>query len=317
MKKIICLLLVVSTVFIPISSAFAVDTVSSYGMYYIRNARSGKYLTTDSSLNVFQSDLSYESNQRFLLMPSKVVNGTSYYVITSDMNSAYRLDIDNAVDANYQNVKLFVSNEDQSEAQNFRFITQSNSSYQIMPELSSTRVLDVENASTASGANVQLYQKRSSSDTYVGAQQWFLESAETSLLSWDLVVSKHLDWDADGTIYSDYVEDAAEIWNSYKSNVIRKDNLFRSCEVTIIDSSETGSAVAQTVSGEKVIRINTEKTANFSDNAIKNLLAHELGHALGMGHINDSSNVLYYAVNNTIVLDSKNKTSYDMAYERY
>lgn len=46
-------------------------------------------------------------------------------------------------------------------------------------------------------------------------------------------------------------------------------------------------------------------------------IIHELGHALGMGHLNRSDNVINWFMNETVVLDDFNRNSYDMAYSNY
>lgn len=56
---------------------------------------------------------------------------------------------------------------------------------------------------------------------------------------------------------------------------------------------------------------------DYTDDQIKNVIVHELGHALGMGHIDDKANVLYYTVNSTTTLKASNKKSYDLAYAKY
>ena len=315
MKKYAYMLFVIIMVICTTNFAQAASSVENGHLYYIKNVRSGKYLTADSNKNIYQGSLANNENQRFY-MNSETINKVKYYSIVSDMDSNYRLDIDNAVDANFQNVKLFTQNSSYPSAQRFKLLKLSNYRYQIMPQLSSTRVLDVENASTASGANVQLYTKRSSNDSLVNAQLWEFEPATTSLLSWRLVRDKHLDWYAKNSSYADKIEDAAAVWNSYKSKVIRKDNLLRTREVTIVDATNLGGAVGVTnVNG--TISLNTKIMKNYTDSQIKNVIVHELGHALGMGHIDDTANVLYYTVNSTTTLKASNKKSYDLAYAKY
>ncbi len=314
MKKVLSVILAL-LMLLTLLNYSSLASVDNHNLYYIKNAKSGKYLTVSNG-NIIQSDLNNEEHQRFRIESSCRSNNTQYYNIITELDYDYRIDVDGALDQVYQNIKVFTENSDYPAAQSFCFIPQSNGTYQIMPLLSNNKVLDVENASTSSGANIQLYTQRSESDSNVSAQQWYLVSVKTSLLSWDLVSLKHLDWDASDSSYESYVEFGANVWNSYKSDVIRKDNLLRTCELKIIDEPNVGNAVAYTTTNGQII-INTTTFASLSDEFKKNTLIHELGHALGMGHINDSSNVLYYAVNSTITLDSKNQFSYDLAYERY
>lgn len=150
----------------------------------------------------------------------------------------------------------------------------------------------------------------------MNAQLWEFIPVATSLLSWDLVDNKHLDWYAGDSAYADKIEAAAKVWNDYKSNVIRKDNLLRTREVTFVDVTNLGGAVAVT-NANGTISLNTSILKDSTDSQILNTIAHELGHALGMGHIDDSTNLLYYQQNGVTTLKKSNKESYDLAYARY
>ena len=127
---------------------------------------------------------------------------------------------------------------------------------------------------------------------------------------------KHLDWKSTSK-YSGLITDAADIWNGYKSGVIRKKILLRSLEVTISDINIQSDFCAHTDFINDKIELNDFYMVNYTDNVNTNIIAHELGHALGMGHINSSSNVLGLAANETVVLRDSNKDSYDLAYSMY
>lgn len=290
------------------------STVSHNCLYYIKNVNSGKFLTVTANGNIVQQSKNNNENQRFFIRNSSFSN---YYTLTPDSNYNLRVDIANSLDADYTNVGTFQENPAFASAQCFKFIQNSDGSYKIMPKLSTTRVLDVTDASTAENANIQLFTKHADSSQYATAQNWYIYKVANSLLSWDLVDSgKHLDYFSESSTYLSYAESAATVWNSHIEGVVRKDNALRTREVDIVDAQNLGNAVAITTGGGE-IQINTSSFSDLSDEQKLNLFIHEIGHALGMGHQNSKSNVLYYTVNSTTTLKKANKDSYDLAYERY
>ena len=320
MKKIasIILLVVILVMSIVNASAYGPIAPANNHLYYIQNVRSGKYLTVNGN-NIEQSGLEYNENQRFFVRQSKTASGITYYHFVPDCNNAYCIDVNNAVDANGSNIKIYSNSTTVPAAQNFRLISNGNYMYQVMPEISSTRVWDVANASLNNGANVALYTKRNLNDSYVGAQQWKFYTVEKSIMNQNLVDStKHLDYSCSSD-FSSYAASAANVWNSYRSGVIRKYiTLIRSKDVEIIGvASLDNNAAAITKYDTKQILVNLSVWNGYTDSQKINLLAHELGHALGMGHLDDSANILYYAVNSTTVLKTNNKSSYDTAYAGY
>ena len=130
--------------------------------------------------------------------------------------------------------------------------------------------------------------------------------------------TKHLDYSCSSD-FSSYAASAANVWNSYRSGVIRKYiALIRPKDVTIVSSDGLEEDIAAVTDyNSKQIQVNLSLWSGYTDSQKINLLAHELGHALGMGHLDDSANILYYAVNSTTVLKTNNKSSYDTAYAGY
>ena len=160
MKKIasIILLVVILVMCIANASAYGPIAPANNHLYYIQNVRSGKYLTVNGN-NIEQSGFEYNENQRFFVRQSKTASGITYYHFVPDCNNAYCIDVNNAVDANGSNIKIYSNSTTVPAAQNFRLISNGNYMYQIMPEISSTRVWDVANASLNNGANVLYIQR--------------------------------------------------------------------------------------------------------------------------------------------------------------
>lgn len=188
-----------------------------------------------------------------------------------------------------------------------------------MPKLSTSRVLDVANASSNENVNIQLYDYRqSTSDQYYDYQSWMLVNAYRSIIDNRLVDSgKHLDWKSESKYSDDLILGSQNIWNAYKSGVIRKDTLTTIHDVTIIDVSGERDYSAYTDFENAEIGIATYHVDNYSDNMKRNVIAHELGHALGIGHLNSETAIvgLYPSENNTLTTYDKN--SYDTAYSKY
>lgn len=108
------------------------------------------------------------------------------------------------------------------------------------------------------------------------------------------------------------------IWNGYKSGVIRQYiPLIRTKDVSIKSDNLRESAIAQTNYANKTITISLNYWNTLSETEKTNVLCHEIGHALGMGHLNEETNIMYYENCQTITLHQNNKDSYDAAYARY
>lgn len=320
-RRIACLLvgvIILNIAFLPIPSASGESTPSAGGVYYIKNVRSGKYLTVNGN-NIEQSTLTYETPQRFRLNVVSIGNNNMpYYEIVPDCDSSKRIDVCDASDTNGANIQIFISNPYHTEAQRFCFKFDGGYKYKIQPELSLTRVFDVVDASPYDGANVQLYTERSVGDLYVDAQEWYFYPAVKSLAVTDLVDSgKHLDYQSEST-FSSYADQARNIWNGYKSGVVRKYiPLILIKDVSIKSGNLRDSAIAQTNYANKTITISLSAWTNLSEAEKTNVLCHEMGHALGMGHLNEEANIMYYENSQIIMLHQNNKDSYDAAYARY
>lgn len=128
---------------------------------------------------------------------------------------------------------------------------------------------------------------------------------------------KHLDYEAT-TTYSDIVADAADIWNGYKSGVIREDGLFTLLDVTISDVNVDNGIYGSTYRSSGNITLNTYYLDAFTTAQKKHTILHELGHALGIGHIHISNtNIMSQGKLSVNSLSDVDKSSYDQAYSLY
>lgn len=150
-------------------SRSASQTISS-GQYFIRNNRSGKYLTF-MGVNVAQ--YSRSDNETMLQQRWSVVYmGNAYYYLEPMENVGYRLDVANA--ANYNGANVGIHPKNGNAAQKYQILSCGGDSYRLVPACSTSRVLDVEDASMSEGANVQIWEYINQSH-----QQWTFESASS------------------------------------------------------------------------------------------------------------------------------------------
>lgn len=163
-----------------VKSDAASSTITNNATYYIKNKRTGKYLTAAGATagsNIYQADFNGSSSQKFKLV-YKETSTYAYYSILYAANTDLYVDVNNASDSNNANIKLFTETS-YTQAQRFRLIATNTStikSYRIMPKLSTTRVLSVAGGSLFSGANVELY---TSSSNYA-YQDWIFENVSNT-----------------------------------------------------------------------------------------------------------------------------------------
>lgn len=141
--------------------------------------------------------------------------------------------------------------------------------------------------------------------------------ADVYTLNWDLVDSgKHLDYDGDSK-YMSYITKGANTWNSYKSDVIRKDSGTVIEDVYASDINVENGARGETYPdgriylNKKYLDASTETAAR-----IQKTCTHELGHALGLDH-STMNDVMYKSASNRTALGTNDKESYEDAYENY
>lgn len=140
-------------------------------------------------------------------------------------------------------------------------------------------------------------------------------AANVAILDWHLVDSgNHLDWSG-STGYQTQFNAAVNIWNNYKSGVIRKDSWNTINDVTISDYYEVSSTAGVTAKAG-TIKFNTYQMDNYTTSKKRNVCAHELGHALGLAH-NQKGDIMYTYVSIVTSLSANDKASYNASYKRY
>lgn len=127
---------------------------------------------------------------------------------------------------------------------------------------------------------------------------------------------KHLDWIYRSTKYTSIIETAAANWNNYKPGVIRKTSSSFSADVTIQEYYEKGTNVIGNTSGEGKLTLNTYKMDNLNNTYKINVVMHELGHALGLGHQKKTNDIMNEEANGVTSPTKSDKKSYDAAYNQ-
>lgn len=141
---------------------------------------------------------------------------------------------------------------------------------------------------------------------------------------WSVDSGKHMDWDGSTQFASNFTT-GVNTWNNYKSGVIRKDTVLTIKDITIGDAEYvTNNALGETrqkgpgKSPESYITFSTVVMNQYST-LIKNICCtHELGHALGLAHNEDTTDSVMWpsptgaTSNNVLHIDDK--FNYDYMY---
>lgn len=180
-KKIISVILALTLIFPCVySNLFSASTAdaASSGLvnnmvYYIKNKRTGKYLTASSSSSgatLALHNFTGGELQRFKLK-KETINSTTYFSITLQANANLKVNVTNS--SNTDGTRIGLTTTTTPTAQRFRFIIDTScgqNSYRIMPQLSSSRVFSIAN-NLGPGTPVYLYGDNS---TYYH-QDWIME----------------------------------------------------------------------------------------------------------------------------------------------
>lgn len=140
--------------------------------------------------------------------------------------------------------------------------------------------------------------------------------AASAIQTWHLVDSgKHLDWDG-STIYQDNFDFGVDVWEDYKSGIIREDTIWIIEDVEVLDRDENATWAGRVSPTIDTLEFNIFQMDDLSEEERNMVAIHELGHALGLDH-NTSSDIMFASVTTQNTLSSNDKASYDDSYDRY
>lgn len=182
-RKLVSVLLIILAIGLQLSlplAKAASSALTSNQIYYIKNKRTGKYLTASSSSSgatLSLQNFSKGNLQKFKLTLAETTSGIKYYTIVLNSNNSLKVNITNSSDANGTRVGLTTTNS--PNAQRFRFVLNTangQNSYRIMPKLSTTRVFSISD-NLGTGVPVYLYGNNSSSYH----QDWIIENTNLEI----------------------------------------------------------------------------------------------------------------------------------------
>lgn len=140
-------------------------------------------------------------------------------------------------------------------------------------------------------------------------------AAKVKLISWNLVnKKKQLNWDGK-TSYQKEFNFGVGVWNKYKKGVIRKKTAKVTADARLSDYSKKEPIVAVT-SSRGTMKFNRYNMKKLTLNQRRNVMIHELGHALGLAH-NTKEDVIFSYVTSRITLSGNDQASYNAAYRKY
>lgn len=144
-----------------------------------------------------------------------------------------------------------------------------------------------------------------------------IASEEYKLQTWDCVDSgKHMDWSGDTNYMTEWYN-SVNTWNKYKPGVIRADRWNTICDIKIYDKSKgAGGAYAEAWPSGKIYFFQKEMDS-ISEKRRQSVITHEIGHALGIAHNDNSKSVMHEYFTTVINLHEIDKKAYDAAYKKY